>query len=402
MTFSIVLFLLLAAALGVAAYFAGLRVGERAGRKQTRSDLDAIARAAAAESNQQARAAYEHVTGQAVERLQAVARSDRELGQAKFDETAGPLRESLAKVEALAQELERKRARDHGSLEQVAKNLSEQVQSVLGSSRSLREALKGDRQARGRWGEIQLQTLIESVGLTAHADFRVQTGTNGARPDLLLQLPGGTVLPVDSKVPMDDYLTATEVNSPELQDAAFAKHAKRVKSHVDGLSRKDYPEKLGDGPPFAVMFLPIESLLSEAIRHEPDLLQYAADRNVVLATPHTLMGLLWSVAAMWRNETSTRNTEEMRKAGLELEKRLEIFLGHFADVGSQLARTNAVYNAAAGSAESRLTPHLRKFRELGGQPEETPDDKLPQPVEIAPRRLPGDEAQLPPERIRLA
>ena len=206
------------------------------------------------------------------------------------------------------------------------------------------------------------------------------------------------MLPVDSKVPMDDYLTATDIDSPELQDAAFAKHARRVKSHADALGKRDYPAKLGDGPPFTVMFLPIESLLAEAIRHEPDLLQFAADRKVVLATPHTLLGLLWSVAAMWRNETSTRNAEQMKKAGLELEKRLEIFLGHFADVGSQLARTNAVYNAAAASAESRLTPHLRKLRELGGQPEETGEDRLPKPVEMAPRRLFGDDVDVVAER----
>ena len=399
MTITTTLFALLAACLVAATfYFAGLRAGERHGRHQTRSDLDAIARAAAEESNQHAREAYQHATGQAVERLEAAARTDRELGQAKFNETAGPLRDSLAKVEGLARELEQKRARDHGALQKVAERLSSQVEDFQGSSQSLRDALKGDRQARGRWGEIQLQTLVESVGLTAHSDFKTQTGTNGVRPDLLLRLPGGAVLPVDSKVPMDDYLTATDLDSPELQDAALAKHAKRVKAHADELSRKDYPAKLGDGPPFTVMFLPIESLLSEAIRHEPDLLQYAADRKVVLATPHTLMGLLWSVAAMWRNETSSRNAEEIGIAGLELEDRLRIFLGRFADVGSHLAKTSQAYNRAAGSAESRLTPQLRKLRELGGQPEDAPGDNLPEPVEVVPRRLFGENVDVVAER----
>ena len=395
MTFPTLLLSLLAAGLVAATfYFVGVRAGERVGRDQTRSDLDAIARAAAAESNQQAREAYEHATGQAVERLQAAARTDRELGQAKFAETTVPLQESLAKVEELARELEKKRANDNGTLQELTRSLSAQVETVRDSSRSLREALKGDRQARGRWGEIQLETLIESVGLTPHCDFETQTGRNGSRPDLLLSLPNGAFLPVDSKVPLDDYLTATEMTSPELQDAAYAKHANRVKAHADALARRNYPDKLGDGPPFTVMFLPIETLLSEAIRQEPDLLQFAADRRVVLATPHTLLGLLWSVASMWRNETSTRNAEEMRKAGLELERRLGIFLGHFDDVGSQLAKTTAVYNAAAGSAESRLTPHLRKLRELGGQPAETPEDKLPKPVEVAPRRLFGDDVDV--------
>ena len=379
-------------------YFAGLRAGERAGRRQTRSDLDAIARAAAAESNQQAREAYEHATGQAVKQLEATVRSDRELGQEQFAKTAAPIRESLRSVAELTRELENKRAEDHGALHQLAERMSSQLETVKESSRSLREALKGDRQARGRWGEIQLENLVESVGLTQHCDFETQTGWNGSRPDLVLRLPNGSFLPVDSKVPLDDYLAATEMVAVEEQNTALGKHAKAVKAHADALGKRDYPAKVGDGPPFTVMFLPIESLLSEAIRHEPDLLRFAADRRVVLATPHTLLGLLWSVAAMWRNETSTRNAEDMRRAGLELEKRLEIFLGHFADVGTQLAKTNAVYNAAAGSAESRLTPQLRKLRELGGQPEETPDDNLPAPVEVVPRRLFGDNVDVMAER----
>ena len=395
MTITTLLLSLLGAGLVAATfYFVGVRAGERLGRDQTRADLDAIARAAADQSNQQAREAYDHATGQALEALRAAAHSDRELGHEKFTATAAPLRESLAEVGRLAKELEEKRARDHGALEEVARRLSSQVESVKGSSQALRDALKGDKQARGMWGEFQLQSLVEKAGLTKYCDFEIQTGKNGARPDLTLNLPGGTVLAVDSKFPLDDYLRATETASPTDQDAFFAKHAKAVKLHADALSKKSYPAKLGAGPPFVVMFLPIEPLLSEAIRHEPDLLQYAAKRNVVLATPHTLMGLLWSVVAIWRNETSTRHTEEMRNAGVKLEKRLGIFLGHFADVGTQLTKVNEVYNQAVGSAESRLTPHLRKLRELGGQPEETPEDKLPKPVEVAPRRLFADHVDV--------
>lgn len=398
MTIPTVLFALFAVAAALGAYVAGLRAGERLGRKQTRSDLDAIARAAAAESNQQARDEYGRVTEQAMKQLQDAVRSDRELGQEQFATTTAPIKQSLEKVQRLAQDLKDGHARDHGALQDFTERLSSQMDRVVGSSRSLREALKGDRQARGRWGEIQLESLVESVGLTRYCDFETQTGWNGARPDLVLRLPNGSFLPIDSKVPLDEYLAATESPSPDEQSAAFGRHAKAVKAHADALGKRDYPAKLVDGPPFTVMFLPIESLLAEAIRHEPRLLQFAADRRVVLATPHTLLGLLWSVAAMWRNETSTRNAEGMRQAGLELEKRLKIFLGHFADVGSQLAKTNAVYNNAAGSAESRLTPHLRKIRALAGRPEDTRDDNLPKPVEVAPRKIFGNDIDVVAER----
>ncbi len=146
-----------------------------------------------------------------------------------------------------------------------------------------------------------------------------------------------------------------------------------------------------------MLFLPIESLLSEAIRHRPKLLQYAAGHRIVLATPHTLVGLLWSVAAMWRSETGARNAEAMREAGQELEKRLGTFLGHLHEVGIQLGKTTRAYNAAVGSKENRLIPHLRRLRKLGGRPEESPNDELPEPVDLAPRLPRRQDLVLPPE-----
>ena len=243
----------LAAALIAATFwFAGLRRGERLGRDQTRSDLDAIARAAADQSNQQARESYERATGQALETLQAATRSDRELERERLASATEPLRQSLENVQRLASDLEQKRARDHGALEAVARQLSSQVDTVVGSARSLREALKGDRQARGRWGEIQLQTLVESVGLLEHSDFATQTGRNGVRPDLVLHLPGGANLAVDSKVPMDDYLAATEItDDPDRQASLFARHAERVRQHIRALSEREYPSSLGKGPPLS-------------------------------------------------------------------------------------------------------------------------------------------------------
>ena len=216
---------------------------------------------------------------------------------------------------------------------------------------------------------------------------------------MVVNLPGDAFLPVDSKAPMDDYLKATEMDTPELQDAAFADHAKKVRSHAEALGKKDYAGQNVGGPSFTVMFLPIESLLAEAMRFEPDLLQFAADRKVVLATPHTLMALLWTVRTLWRNETSTRNAEEMRNAGLELEKRLNIFLDHLADVGSGLSSATRMYNKAVGSLEGRLHPQLRKLRELGGLPEEAPGKKVPAPANEFPRPPPRP-GNRPPHRTQ--
>ncbi len=351
-------------AFGGLAYLLGLRRGEGIGRRRGRADLEAIARAAAEESNREA----------------------RELGRERLDAVAAPLRESLLEVRKLTSDLEERRARDHGGLAQLAERLSRQVESVEKSNLSLREALKGDRQARGRWGEVQLRTVVESVGLAPHLDFETQADADGARPDLALRLPGGARLAVDAKTPMDDFLAGAEAPSGEMASESFARHARRVRSHIDALAKRGYPERLGDGPPFTVLFLPLEALLTEAVRRDPDLLPFAGERRVVLATPHTLMGLLWAVASLWRAEAGTRNAEELRRTGLEVERRLSKFLARFADVGLRLGKATDAYNQAVGSADHLLLPQLRRLRELSGSGAASAGS-LPEPVETAPRPL---------------
>ena len=382
---NITLFLLVALA-SLAAFILGLRRGERMGRRQSRSDLDAIAGAAAERSNRQAEEAYRRLAGEAVQTLRSAARTDRETDQAAFSATTQPLRDSLERFAALARRAQEQRDRDSGAVEALVKNLHRKAEAVEQGARSLREALRGDRPARGRWGEIQLQNLVESAGLVEHCDFAVQRGQpGGGRPDLTIHLPGGGRLAVDAKVPMDAYLRASEEKNPERRRALFRNHAAQVRKHGIELSRRNYPAELGAGPPFTVLFLPLECLLAEAIRSDEDLLRHAAENRIVLATPYTLMGLLWSVAAMWKHETSSRNAEEMRRAGLVLEERLRIFVNHLGTVGKRIGQTVKAYDAAIGSAEARLAPQFRKLRRLGGV-EENGAGVLPEPLSLTPRK----------------
>ncbi len=274
--------------------------------------------------------------------------------------------------------------RDQGGLHEAARRLADKVEDVERSSLSLREALRGDRQARGRWGEVQLQTLVESVGLAPGLDFDVQPEVGGLRPDFVFRLPGGERLAVDVKTPMDDFLRAAE--APEEAAEHGARHAGRVRAHVHELAQRDYPGLLGDGPPFTVMFLPVEALLAEAMRHDSDLLRFAAGRRVVLTTPHTLLGLLWAISTLWRGERRVRNAESLADEALEAERRLGKFLEHFAEAGGRLRQAADAYNAAVGSAESRLVPQLRRLRELSGRPHG--EEGLPKPVEAAVRPPP--------------
>lgn len=388
------------AAVGAAAFFIGRSLGERRGRLEARHDLERISRDAAGQSYEAAREACEKAAGQAVERLRGDAEQHGRVAAQSFAAVAAPLKQSLDEVKRKAEELGKERAADHGSLRQLTENLSRQVEEVRGSARSLRDAMRGDRQARGRWGEMQLENLVRAAGMTEHCDFDRQqrlNGNGGSRgiPDLVVRFPGGGSLAVDAKAPLDAYLDATDPNAaPERQAERLQAHARALRGQVDALARRRYPEEM-DGPPFTVLFLPMESLLAEAERCDAGLIRDAWRKRVVIATPTTLLALLWSAAASWRDFNGTRRADELRRQALEAGSRLEKFLGHFAGVGAGLAKATEAYNAAVGSGERRLFPQLQRLRELeGAEPvgRDSAGRRLPEPVETVPRRMFGEPA----------
>lgn len=390
---------LLAAAF-VVGRLTGRSEGERRGRTEARRDLEQIARDAAGQSREAARDAYERATGRAVEQLRDAAAQERKIAAQTFATAAAPLKDSIEEMKRKAERLGRERAADHGSLARVAQDLESRVREVQGSARSLRDAMRGDRQARGRWGEMQLENLVRRAGMTEHCDFvrqrRLNGSGNGGIPDLVVQFPGGGRLAVDAKAPLDAYLAAAEA-APEGPDAPadtadrraerLRAHARALRSQVDALAKRNYPKDL-DGPPFTVLFLPMESLLADAEQAAPGLIHDAWTKKVVLATPTTLLGILWSAAASWRDFTSTQHADALRREALEAGKRLEKFLEHFAGVGAGLTKAADAYNAAVASGEQRLLPKLRRLRELeGGDAAGATERNLPQPVETVPRRF---------------
>ncbi len=402
MTTSILLPVLVAA-VGAAAFFIGRSLGERRGRSEARQDLERISRDAAGQSYEAAREACEKAAGQAVERLRGDAEQHGKAAAQSFAAVAAPLKQSLDEVKRKAEELGRERAADRGSMRQLTENLSRQVEEVRGSARSLRDAMRGDRQARGRWGEMQLENLIRAAGMTEHCDFDRQRRLNGnggnrGIPDLVVRFPGGGSLAVDAKAPLDAYLDATDPNAtPERQAERLRAHARALRGQVDALARRRYPDEM-DGPPFTVLFLPMESLLAEAERCDSGLIRDAWSKRVVIATPTTLLALLWSAAASWRDFHGTRRADELRRQALEAGSRLEKFLEHFAGVGTGLAKATDAYNAAVGSGERRLFPQLQRLRELeGGESagRDSSNRRLPEPVEAVPRPMFGGPT-LPP------
>ena len=235
-------------------------------------------------------------------------------------------------------------------------------------------ALVGSLQAsttRGAWGEVQLRRVLEHAGLLARCDFDVQvSGTTASgravRPDVVVHLPGERHLVIDAKAPMAALLrTAAVERSHDAREADLQAHAKALRAHVDALAGKAYWTAWPDSPAMVVCYLPAEALLTSALQADPSLFEHAMAKQVVLATPATLLALLRTVAHAWQHESLTSNAAELLRLGHDLYERLGSVGGHARRMGEQLTRTVETYNAMIGSIEHRVLVTARQMHELG-------------------------------------
>jgi len=247
-------------------------------------------------------------------------------------------------------------------------------------------------QARGRWGELHLQRTVELAGMTARVDFDTQTTVTDAdgrhRPDMIVHLPGGKHVVVDSKVPLAAFLEAGDSDDQDEQAALLASHARHVRQHIDSLASKRYWAKVPATPEFVVMFLPGESFLSAALDADPGLLEYAFAQKIVPATPTTLVALLRTVAITWHEAALADNAREVFDLAREMYSRLGVFAGHLSKVGRSLDSSVSAYNAAVGSMEERFLVSARRLVTLDLADVAVP---APAPLIATTRRLSAHE-----------
>jgi DNA recombination protein RmuC len=248
-------------------------------------------------------------------------------------------------------------------------------------------------QVRGSWGEMQLKRAVELAGMVEHCDFELQqttqtTAGSTIRPDLKVMLSDERYLYVDSKVPLSAFLEAQETDDSAERSRLLALFGKNVQTHINQLSGKDYFKAGGSTPEFVVLFVASEALAAEAYQQLPALDEYAAQRNVVLATPRSLIGLLRAVAFSWRQAALAESAQEVLDLGRELYDRLGTLGKHFDKVGRAITTTVGAYNEAVGSIEARVMPSARKLRDL-----KVTSAELHQahPVDAAVRPLTGPE-----------
>ncbi len=333
-----------------------------------------------------------------LEKTQETAKGDLAQRQSAIDALVKPMRESLEKVDAKIHDLETARAGAYESLKSQVQSLADTQNHLRSETGNLVRALRSPH-VRGRWGEIQLRRVVELAGMVAHCDFVEQptlhTEDGKLRPDLIVHPPGGKTIVVDAKTPLNAYLEALEAPDDDTRLRLLDQHAAQVRTHIEKLSRKAYTEQFDDTPDFIVLFLPGEVFFSAALERDPTLIEYGADKKIILATPTTLIGLLMAVCYGWQQEKLAHNAREISQLGSELYKRFADMSLHFGRLGKSLNSSVEAFNKAAGNIETRVLVTARKFKELGAAPMGLEIDVLPQVEQIA-REVQAPELLPPP------
>lgn len=345
-----------------------------------------LSQEALAKNNEQFLALADTRFGQA----RAAAQGDLAQRQQAIEELLSPLSETLTRYERGIQQMEAERKGAYATLNERVAALHHGHERLEKETRNLVTALRSPH-TRGRWGEMTLRRAVEAAGMLEHCDFEEQktmAGEDGnVRPDMVVHLPGGGEVVIDSKVPLDAFLQFIEAEDDDARHALMVKHAKQLRTHVEQLAKKEYWKQIECSPEFVVAFIPGESLLAAALEADPALQDYALDKRVILATPNTLVAALRTIALSWQQETLAANAREVRDLGSELYERLRTWTGHMQALQKSLSSSVDAYNRAVGSLESRVLVTARKFPSLGVVGSERAGITELSSIETTPRHL---------------
>lgn len=330
----------------------------------------------------------------AEERFKALGQAgqhDLEMRRKAVEDLVKPIDEQLKLTRQQLESIKHEWAQDKGRLTGELAKMAQAGEVLRSETGKLVKAL-GKPQVRGRYGEIQLQRVAEVAGMRQYCDFATQGGVKDAegkwlRPDMTVRLPNERIIVIDAKTNIAEYVEALESGDEAEREAHLEKFAGHVAEQVSKLSAKTYWEQFEKTPEFVVMFVPGDQFIDAALSRRPELIETAAAKRVILASPSTLIGLLRAVELGWKEQRLAEQAEELRRLGSELHERAARVWELAAKVGDSLEMTVRNYNEFVGSVEGRLSPTLRKFEEVGAKSGKTLAE-LPE-VTVAVRQLPG-------------
>ncbi len=319
------------------------------------------------------------------------AAGELETRRAAVEHLVGPLRETLARLEAQLHESDSARRASHAALAEQVNLSRHSAEQLRDQTQALVTALRRP-EARGRWGEMQLRRVVELAGMSAHCDFEEQVTVAGAdgplRPDMVVRLAGRKNIVVDSKVSLAAYLEAVEATDESVRSARLDAHARHLREHVNRLADKAYWTALSPSPEFVVLFIPGEAFLAPALERDSGLLEHAMARKVHIATPTTLVTMLRTAQYTWQQQALSENARAVFDLGRELHDRIAGLGRNMDKLGRALTSTVTAYNQTVGSLESRVLVSARRLSQLGVVDAELPS---PAPVEEVARGLSAPE-----------
>lgn len=303
-----------------------------------------------------------------LESFQEVQAKDYELHQEKVGQTLKPVSDSVKDLDKRIEELQKERKEEVGSLESSIKGLLHAQNELKDETQILSTALTTSSSVRGKWGETMLRNIVERSGLVKHVDFIEQgtTETSDDRPDMLINLPNGGIIPIDAKTPMKEFYDSLEEKDEDIRIKMQIDFATNCRGHMTSLSRKKYQDQFDNPIDFVIMVIPYEPGYQAALMHDGNLFNDGQEKKVYVVSPITLMPVLNLIANTWRQMSLSSKAEEVVSQAKELSKRLVKFDGLYHKLGTSIVKAGKSYDDTVSSYNARLKPALRNIQKLQG------------------------------------
>ncbi len=327
------------------------------------------------------------------EKARKITTSDLEGKEKNIGRIVEGLSKSMEKVDKNMIDFEKARNQQVGSLEESIKNVLNTGVKMQEAALSLKNVLSSASAVRGRWGEAVLKNLLEQSGLTEGIDFQMQETIAGdnvsLRPDVIVNLPGGLQLAIDSKAGLEEFFKAVEEKDADKKQEHIKQFAQNLRGHIKDLSSKEYQKHLDARIPYVIMFIPGEAAVRAVFEQDLELYREAQEKRVMLASPATIMPLVLLISHAWKQQKTVENASKLASEITDLGSRIKTFLGHFAGIGSSLSNATKKFNEAGSSWDTRVFPKIEQINTLGGNMQM---ENQIQQIEVEPR-LPN---KLPP------